>query len=445
MNKTLLSLGALALAGCLQESLVDETFTESEFELVKTFGPLPEKPPADPTNRYADDASAAAFGQRLFYEKSYAGKLTVADPTLGAVGDTGKVSCASCHDAKAYFSDARSKPSSTSLGVAWTGRNSPTLVNAAYHVWGSWAGKNDALWFDGANEPESGPNFGSNRLAYAHMIYRKYKDDYNALFDPDLDPALDPTAADAARFPDNGKPKATSDAPDGPWELMAPADRDAVMTILANTGKSLEAYERLLTSRDAPLDRYIGGEHDALTPAQKRGLKLFIGKAACVDCHAGPMFSDYKFYNTGVPQNTVATAAREDTGRYFDIQRMITNPWTGAGKYSDDPAYGMTKLMSVPGGMELVDDVKGLWRTAPLRQIEKTGPYMHNGSLMSLEDVVEFYNWGGGSSNFVGTKHASMVPLLLDDQEQADLVAFLRALTGQPVPMELTIDTSAPD
>jgi len=439
-----LVLVSLSLAGCMQEPLVDDTFTESEFALVKTFGPLPEKAPPNPTNKYADDPAAAAFGQQLFFEKSYSGKLTIADPTLGAVGDTGKINCITCHDPKAYFSDARSRPNATSLGINWTGRNSPTLVNAAFHEWGSWAGKNDALWFDGANEPESGPNFGSNRLAYAHMIYRKYRDEYNALFDPDLDPALDPMGADAPRFPGNGKPKAM-DAMDGPRELMAPADREHVLQILANTGKSLEAYERLLISRNAPIDKYIAGDHDALTAPQKRGLKLFIGKAACVDCHAGPMFSDYKFYNTGVPQGASPTAAREDTGRYFDIQRMITNPWTGAGKYSDDPAYGMAKLAAVPGGMELVDNVKGLWRTAPLRQIEKTGPYMHNGSLSSLEDVVQFYNWGGGSQGFVGTKSHAMVPLLLDDQEQADLVSFLRALTGEPVAMELTVDTSKPE
>jgi cytochrome c peroxidase len=442
--RALIAVFTVSIAGCMQEPLVDDTFTESEFDLIKTMGPLPEKAPPNPTNRYADDPAAAAFGQQLFFEKSYAGKLTIADPTLGAVGDTGKINCVSCHDVKAYFSDARSRPNATSLGITWTGRNSPTLVNAAFHQWGSWAGKNDVLWFDAANEPESGTNFASNRLAYAHMIYRKYKDEYNALFDPDLDPALDPAAPDATRFPDNGKPKAM-DAPDGPWELMAPEDREHVMQIVANTGKSIEAYERLLISRNAPIDRYIAGDHDALTASQKRGLQLFVGKAACVDCHSGPMFSDYKFYNTGVPQNASPTAAREDTGRYFDIQRMITNPWTGAGKYSDDQAFGMAKLASVPGGMELVDDVKGLWRTAPLRQIEKTGPYMHNGSLSSLEAVVQFYNWGGGSEGFVGTKSHAMVPLLLDDREQADLVSFLRALTGEPVPMELTLDTSKPD
>jgi cytochrome c peroxidase len=437
-------LGVLSLAGCITEPLVDDYFTETEFKLIQTLGPLPEKAPPNPTNRFADDPQAATFGQQLFFEKSYAGKLTIADPTLGTVGDQGKINCISCHDANNYFSDARSRPNSTSLGVAWTGRNSPTLVNAAFHEWGSWAGKNDALWFDAANEPESGPNFGSNRLTYAHMIYRKYKDEYNALFDPDLDPALDPTAPDASRFPASGKPKAAT-APDGAWEGMTPEDREHVMVIVANAGKSIEAYERLLISRDAPIDRYIAGDRSALTGAQKRGLNLFIGKAACIDCHAGPMLSDYKIYNTGVPQTVVATAAKEDTGRYFDIQRMITNPWTGAGKYSDDPEYGMAKLQRAPGGIELIDDVKGKFRTAPLRQIERTGPYMHNGSMLSLEDVVAFYNRGGANGGYVGTKHPAMVPLLLSAQEEADLVAFLKALTGVPVAMELTVDTSRPE
>src|SRR4029079_12014822 len=129
-----------------------------------------------------------------------------------------------------------------------------TLVNAAFYTWGSWGGKDDTLWFQGANGCESQVNFGSNRLEYAHLIYRKYRADYNALFPVPLDPALDPAAPDAARFPNQGRPKANADAADEAWELMMPADREIVQVILANTGKALEAYERLLVSRNAPID-----------------------------------------------------------------------------------------------------------------------------------------------------------------------------------------------
>lgn len=436
--RTLSSIVVIATAaGCMSEDMVD-VFSEEEFAQIKKLGPLGQVP-ADPTNRYADDPTVAAFGQRLFFEKGYSHALTIADPALGNIGDKGKISCASCHDTSNYYTDTRSKPNATSLGVTWTQRNAPTLVNAAFYTWGSWGGKDDTLWFQGANGCESQVNFASNRLEYAHLVYRKYRAEYNALFPVALDPALDPLAPDAARFPANGRPKA-SGAPDGPWELMTTGDRDIIGAILANTGKALAAYERQLVSRNAPIDKYIAGDHNALSLAAKRGLKLFIGKAACIDCHSGPQLSDQEFHNTGVPQ-IGPNLPRVDNGRYDDLARTIGNAWNGAGKYSDNTDMGKDKL----AGMELTDDIKGLFRTSMLRQIDKTGPYMHTGAFATLEDVVHFYNQGGGDANFAGTKSAAMVPLLLTSEEEGDLVEFLRSLTGEPPPTELAKDTSVPD
>ncbi len=438
LSPLLSALPLVAAAGCMPG---DETgtFTEEEMALIRTFGPVPEMAP-NPTNRYADDPRAAAFGQRLFFEKGYAKALTVAGSGLGNVGDTGKVSCASCHDPNNYYTDTRSRPAMTSLGVTWTQRNAPSLVNATYYTWGSWGGKDDNPWFQGANGSESSQNFGGNRLHFAHLVYRKYRADYDALFPIPLDPALDPAHPEAARFPANGKPKAAG-AVDGPWELMTASDREIINRILANTGKAIEAYERNLVSRDAPIDRFIEGTHAALTGAQKRGLALFIGKAACVDCHNGPTLSDQQFYNTGVPQTVAETAAKIDQGRFDDLSRTLSNTFNGAGKFSDDPVAGAAKLE----GLEPVDEIKGLFRTKSLRHVDKTGPYMHNGSLLTLEDVVAFYNRGGGDSGFVGAKHPAMVPLFLTPQEARDLVEFLKALTGAPPPAEYGVDTAIPD
>jgi cytochrome c peroxidase len=420
----------------MDDKMVD-AFTEEEFDIIKQLGPLGPVP-ANPTNKYADDVNVAALGQKLFFEKSYASALTIADPVLGPVGATGKIACASCHDVNNYYTDTRSHPNSTSLGVQWTRRNAPTLVNVAYYEWMSWGGKEDSLWYQGANGCESAVNFGGNRLQYAHMLFQKYRTDYNALFPVPLDTALDPAAPDAARFPPAGKPKAAM-AADGPWEMMAPADRDIINTIMANIGKAIEAYERQLVSRNAPIDKYIGGEYTALSPAAKRGLRLFIGKAACVDCHSGPTLTDNKFHNTGVPQLGV-NLPLVDNGRFDDLSATLTNAFNGQGKFSDDPNRGAAKL----AGMMVTDNLKGLFRTGMLRQIANTGPYMHTGSLLTLEDVVRFYNWGGGNANFSGVKSAAMAPLLLSDEEVADIVAFLRTLTGEPPPAGLGKDTSVP-
>ncbi len=428
----------ILLVGCMPGG-DDDYFTEEEMETIRTFGPIPDPPPS-PTNKYADNPAVAAFGQRLFFEKGYAKALTVAGSGLGNVGETGKVSCASCHDPKQFYSDSRSRPGNTSLGVRWTERNSPPLVNIAYYTWGGWGGKDDAIWNQGANGSESGVNFSGNRLHFAHLIYRKYRADYDALFDVPLDPALDPTHPDAARFPENGRPKA-SGAADGPWEMMAAADRDIINRILANTGKAFEAYERLLISKNAPIDRYIAGDESALTAAQKRGLKLFMGKAACNDCHSGPTFTDQGFHNTGVRQSWSPTASATDTGRYQDVARTLSGAFNGAGKYSDNVELGAAKI----AGLEQTEDDKGKFRTKSLRHVAETGPYMHNGAFATLADVVEFYNRGGDDDGYEGTKSPMMVPLMLNEQEKADLVAFLEALTGEPVPEELGVDTAIHD
>jgi cytochrome c peroxidase len=426
------------LSGCLLGDERVDVFTDEEFELIEQFR-LDGSPPASPTNRFADDPAAAAFGQRLFFERGFAKALTIADPSLGNVGETGKIACVSCHDPLNYYTDTRSRPSGTSLGVTWTLRNAPTLVNASYYEWGGWGGKDDSMWIQGANGSESSQNFAGNRLQFAHLVYRKYRADYDAIFPVPLDPALDPDAPDAARFPENGKPKA-SGTPDGAWEGMAGEDRTIINQILANTGKAFEAYERKLVSQNAPIDRYIAGDREALSPAAKRGLELFIGKAACVDCHSGPTFSDQKFHNTGIPQ-TFGTASRVDTGRFDDLTRLLSSSFNGAGTYSDDQDVGTAKLL----GLEQTEDLKGLFRTKSLRHVAQTAPYMHNGSLASLEDVVHFYNVGGGVADFAGEKDSAMVPLALNPAEEADLVEFLKALTGDPPPAELAVDTAIHD
>ena len=432
--------GVLGLGGCAVEELSP---TEDMSEIKKLAPLLP--PPKETTNLYADNASAATFGQRLFFEKSYAAALTIGDDgtngSTGAVGEKGKVACASCHDPEAWFIDTRTKPNNVSLGVAYTARNAPSLVNATYYKWFGWSGKQDSMWMQGAQGAESRDNFAGNRLFYVHMIYRKYKDDYNRVFPTPLDPALDPAAPDAARFPASGKPKAGPADPDGAWEMMTADDRETVNVIMANCGKSLAAYERKLVSLNAPLDRYVAGETSALSAKAARGLRLFVGKAGCVGCHAGTHLSDDNFHVTGVPQKVGPNVPEVDEGHFADVGGLLKSPFNGAGAYSDDQAGGMQKLSEAATN----EQEKGKFRTKALRQISVTGPYMHNGSMATLVEVVGFYNKGGASDGFAGTKDPLMVPLNLTASEQEDLVEFLATgLTGAPVPADLRIDTAVP-
>jgi cytochrome c peroxidase len=409
--------------------------SEAEREIVQTLSPVPELP-ANPTNAFADDPAAAELGKRLFFETAYSGAIVVPDDGanggLGAVGEKGKVGCVSCHNPKDWYMDRRSAPNNVSLGVGYTPRNAPSLVNVIFYDYFGWAQKQDWPWVQASGSPESKDNTAGNRLGYAHMLFEKYRDEYDAIFPEPLDPALDPAVEDAARFPASGRPKAT-DAEDGAWEMMAPEDRTIVMRIMSNSGKAIEAYERLLVSRNAPFDRFVAGEDAAISDSAKRGLKLFIGKAACVQCHSDSTFSDNQVHNTGVPQIGANVPERDD-GHFVDAGLMLKNSYNGATAFSDDQAVGAEKLASIK-----VDEVNtGAFRTKSLRHVEHTSPYMHDGCMDTLEEVVEFYDRGGGDTSFVGTKDALLEPLNLSSAERDDLVAFLKTLTGDPIPEELT-------
>jgi cytochrome c peroxidase len=405
---------------------VPQGFTLNEWQAVMDVQPLSTPMPKNPANRFADDEKAARLGQMLFMDPEFSAAIRVDGPS-GKVGEVGKVACVSCHDPNRSFIDSRTT-GAYSHGVAMTTRSSPALVNLGWYEWINWAGRNDSLAAQGAAAPEAGTDVNTSRLFFAHVLYKKYKDEYESVFG-ELPAALDPMHPEAARFPMAGKPKATMDAPDGPWEKTAPDDRRVINDIMANVGKATEAYERKLVFRNSPFEKFTKGQGD-LSPAAKRGLKLFVGKAACNECHRGPIMSDNRFHNIGVSE-TVAAGGAMDAGRYDEYKRAYNSPWNSFRDYSDDKTHGMRKY----AGMDMMSDppasTKGQFRTPTLHNIADTAPYFHNGSAKSLDEVVHFYNVGGGrAGTFQGVKDPKIAPLGLTAAEEADLVEFLKTLTG---------------
>jgi cytochrome c peroxidase len=155
--------------------------------------------------------------------------------------------------------------------------------------------------------------------------------------------------------------------------------------------KAIATYERTVFSGNAPYDRFKAGDKKALTAEQVRGMSVFFQKAACDSCHLGFNFTDGSFQNIGIGMDKVSP----DLGRYMVTKR---------------------------------DHEKGAFKTPTLRDIENTAPYMHDGSLKSLEEVVEHYNKGGIKNPWLDER---MKPLNLSDQEKRDLVAFMKALSGE--------------
>jgi cytochrome c peroxidase len=170
-----------------------------------------------------------------------------------------------------------------------------------------------------------------------------------------------------------------------------------------------------------------------------RGASLFVGKARCASCHNGPHFSDGLFHNLGVPQTGDKVPASDD-GRYKDVPPLLTSPFSSAtAPWSDDTNTGRLAGLTNP----MPESTRGAFRTASLRNVALTPPYMHSGQINTLSAVIDFYN-GGGLTPVSGTKDPLLVPLFLTTAERTDLVAFLESLSGEPVAASLLVDTSTP-
>lgn len=389
--------GCAARAGSLVAALVlacacepgPEGFTEQDLALLREMALV--EPPTDPSNEYARSLDAARLGQALFFDRDL-GQVRL-DGTRGA--------CADCHAPEHWFSDPRT-PNHVSLGTGWTTRNSPSLVNVGYYKVFGWAGGSDSLWAQCHHAYTNPRTMAGTPVRLVRALSTHYATLYLAAFGeavPDFSSSrysatvLDPQAA------------ATVDA----------AYRRAL--------KAWGAYLLRLVSQRAPFDAFALGQADALTPEQQRGLQLFLGKAGCITCHAGPAFSDNAFHALGLAQEG-ANVPAADLGREDGLKALASLPY----RLRPPPA---------PSGTD-----RGAFRTKSLRQVSETGPWFHAGQATSLVEVVWFYAQGGDRAP-EGEVTPLLVPLGLSEAEQADLVAFLTSLTGEPVPATWRCDSSA--
>jgi len=204
--------------------------------------------------------------------------------------------------------------------------------------------------------------------------------------------------------------------------------------MFANFGKAIGAYEHELVSKNSAFDQWAEGNENAMTTAQKRGLKVFIGKGNCVRCHSGSNFSDGSFHNLGVPQVGGALGVM-DEGRYTGIADLTT----GANStFNTNSSFNATPSVNRVSGLSRTDTDVGKFKTPTLRSVNKTPPYFHNGTFNSLWDVVNFYNFAGNAGNFPGTKDSILTTRRMTNEEMEDLVTFLKALEGEALASSLT-------
>ncbi|HTP24949.1 MAG TPA: cytochrome c peroxidase [Anaeromyxobacteraceae bacterium] len=318
-----------------------------------------------------------ALGKKLFEDKRFS--------------TTGKVACANCHEADKAFTD-RLKVSEGINKLTGT-RNAPTVINAAYMKTMFWDGRSPSLE-DQAQHPFVNP---------VEMGLKNH------------DPILKIVRSD----PDYVKA----------FQQVFGKTGDAVT--MKEVTQAIASFERTIISGDSPFDRYwLKGEVNALTAAQKRGFDLFVNKGRCVSCHVveqtNALFTDNRFHNIGVGINDIQKDVPTIAGEFLKAKATLSEvdvKVLGDKRTSELGRFAVTREF---------DDM-GSFKTPTLRNVAITAPYMHDGSLKTLKDVVVHYNNGGITkkgghvNDFLS---GGIRPLELTDHEVDDLVGFLESLTS---------------
>jgi cytochrome c peroxidase len=360
-----------------------------------SLGPLP----ADPSNRYADDARAAALGERLFSDTRLSGN--------------GKVSCATCHVPQKDFQDG----TPLAHGVGTTGRRTMPIAGTAHGAWFFWDGRTDSQWSQALGPLESAVEHGGTRTQYAHTIGAHYRAEYEAVFG--TLPSLDGLPAQAGPVADTAWRAA--------WNRIPAARQGEISRVYANIGKAIAAFERRVELAPTRFDRYVDAElagraHDStssLSEDEIAGLKLFVGKANCVNCHNGARLTDDHFHNTGVPASALVAAV--DSGRSVGVRQAVAAEFACTGKYSDATADDCAELrFATTDGEELVR----AYKTPSLRGVAERAPYMHAGQIATLSAVIDHYDRAPKSP----FGHSELKPLKLSATERRQIESFLRTL-----------------
>jgi cytochrome c peroxidase len=360
-----------------------------------SLGPLP----VDPSNKYSDNPKAAALGRKFFFEDHFSGNQ--------------KVSCATCHREDYFFTD--NLP--LSHGMDTTPRRSMPLMGVAYNSWFFWDGRTDSLWAQALGPIENKLEHGISRTMSAYIISKYYRKEYENLFGP-----LPEFMEDA--FPQHARPALDDPEALKAWVLMTPDQREEVNKVYVNMGKSIAAFVRTIVPQPSPFDRYVeqilAGEtitsRMALTDDEARGLRLFIGKAKCTNCHNGPMFTNSDFHNLGLPQKE---KGEPDMGRAAAITGVLRSEFNCLSKYSDAHPNDCLELRFID-----TSDKKyvGAFKTPTLRSVTERPPYMHAGQFATLREVLEFYRSQADNPE-LGHKG-------LTDKELDQLEAFLHTLSS---------------
>ena len=332
--------------------------------------------PQDPTNRVADDPRAAELGRRLFFDTR--------------LSSNGRVACSTCHQPDRGFQDG----TALATGVGTTARRTMPIAGMARAAFLFWDGRKDSLWAQALGPLESPVEHGGTREQYARVVAEHYRDAYERLFGslPDL------------------------------------AQRDGVTLVFVNIGKAIAAYERRIEFGPSRFDNYVAAVtagqtgQGILTEDEVAGLRLFIGRANCTQCHNGPLFTNNEFHNTGVPPRPTLAI---DHGRLAGATAVLKDEFNCRSRWSD-ARERCSELEFMATGDHTLDRA---YKVPSLRNVADRAPYMDAGQFATLADVLDHYNRAPAAAS----GHSELRPLRLKPLELRQLEAFLRTLSGPVV------------
>jgi len=368
-------------------------FSQQEMRTIASHGPWPGTVPSDPGNELSGLPWAEELGESLFFDASLSANKTI--------------SCASCHQPKNGFTD--NLP--VGIGLEQGVRNTQGLLDVGLQRWFGWDGGADSLWAATVRPLLNAHEMGNDTTSLANALRNNF-----LLKSALRDNLIDQSGSDELAG-SSGKIE---------YHALTGFNDEELIVIAA---KSIAAYLRTLRSGRSEFDRFrdalVGDSPDsnsAYSESAKRGLKLFIGDANCRVCHFGPNFSNGEFHDTGRPFFT--GVGEVDPGRYTGIQRVKQDRFSLLGEYGMSSSY-IDKLKT--SELKLSQVNWGQWRTPSLRNLSLTGPYMHDGSLETLHDVIDAYA-DIDSDRLHSNGESILKPLDLSSTQRNDLVNFLRSL-----------------
>lgn len=327
----------------------------------------------------ADFPSDSSAIDPLDFAQPDATASTPARRTLGArlffdvaLSESGARSCASCHRPDMAFADG--EVVAKAVGSGHLARNTPTLLNAAFQT-GSFYDLRTSFLEDQARDViENASEMHGSLAAIARTLRNDAR--YRAAFAESFGNAGDSTITDR------------------------------------RLRRAIADYVRSLTSLNSAFDRYVRGDRGALDAPARRGFNLFMGKARCGSCHFFPLF------NGALPPNYSDTELE-----VLGVPAHTARPWRL------DADSGHARIIHSPVYL-------GAMKTTTVRNAERTAPYMHNGVFATLEQVIDFYDAGGGRGRGIVVPNQTLPAdsLHLTREDKRDLVVFVRALTDTPAP-----------